>query len=476
MRAQVEAERGQVLVEESREVVVVLDEDGVVLAASRRARAVARGARGGRARCPHGAARRAARRSSCRTRSAAAGSGSSTSREAATWPRTRSCASGFTAAVSHELRTPLARLLALLESAALPRRGRRRPRRAGARRGRADPRAHRRGALPLRARVGHARWSRSGRRRSLPVLDEVAAELEERAARAGVALRVEGDEERDRSRSGRGCCASSPRTSPRTRSGTRARARTRTLVGRARGRRVVLAGRDDGIGVDRGRLPRLFERFYRADRARASRGTGLGLAIVKHVVASAGGTVEARGGARPAGSTIRCVVPAPASSFTTFSPRSSPAGTPSAPGSAGTLGRMTTRRETLDDARCCCSSCSPLAGRLRRRARRGRREPARHGGDRRRRQRPLRPHRGRRLEHGRPVHHGGRRALPAGSPASRSRSASPAPAAASSASAPARPTSRTPRARSRTRRRRSARTTASSTSSSRSRTTRSRSS
>ena len=56
---------------------------------------------------------------------------------------------------------------------------------------------------------------------------------------------------------------------------------------------------DDGAGVDQADLPRLFERFYRADRSRASRGTGLGLAIVKHVVASAGGTVEARGGAGP---------------------------------------------------------------------------------------------------------------------------------------------------------------------------------
>ena len=56
---------------------------------------------------------------------------------------------------------------------------------------------------------------------------------------------------------------------------------------------VVVTVADDGQGVGDDDLPRLFERFYRADRARSSRGTGLGLAIVKHVVTSAGGTVEA---------------------------------------------------------------------------------------------------------------------------------------------------------------------------------------
>jgi two-component system, OmpR family, phosphate regulon sensor histidine kinase PhoR len=71
---------------------------------------------------------------------------------------------------------------------------------------------------------------------------------------------------------------------------------------------TVLRVRDDGVGVDRNDLPRLFERFYRADRSRASRGTGLGLAIVKHVVASAGGTVEARGG-RGQGVEILCAFP-----------------------------------------------------------------------------------------------------------------------------------------------------------------------
>jgi signal transduction histidine kinase len=77
---------------------------------------------------------------------------------------------------------------------------------------------------------------------------------------------------------------------------------------RQAGGAVVLAGRDDGVGVEEAELSRLFERFFRADRARASRGTGLGLAIVKHVVTQAGGTVEARG-ARGRGLEVRCVFP-----------------------------------------------------------------------------------------------------------------------------------------------------------------------
>jgi two-component system sensor histidine kinase SenX3 len=59
---------------------------------------------------------------------------------------------------------------------------------------------------------------------------------------------------------------------------------------------VVLTASDDGVGIPAAALERIFERFYRADAARTTRGSGLGLAIVKHIVAAAGGEIDADGG------------------------------------------------------------------------------------------------------------------------------------------------------------------------------------
>lgn len=300
--------RGRLLVEESREAVVVLDASDTVVLASRRARQSFDGIREGE-RIPDGLLSGdrgivplivpydvGGRRERLVYLSQA---GDMTAYE--------ELRAGFTAAVSHELRTPLARLLSLLETATLP-----------------GEDVH---ALvdQARAEVESVRelidevlflseLESGGRVVSLgsvpvrPELDVVAAELEERASRAGVSVIVEGDsaiELEMRPRMLRVIAQNLAENAIRY-AGPGA---TFTLaVERAAEGGVVLRGTDDGVGVAEDELLRLFERFYRADRSRASRGTGLGLAIVKHIVNQAGGTVEARGGAG-AGLEIRCVFP-----------------------------------------------------------------------------------------------------------------------------------------------------------------------
>ncbi len=78
---------------------------------------------------------------------------------------------------------------------------------------------------------------------------------------------------------------------------------------------IVIAVRDQGPGIERIHLPRVFERFYRTDKARSRSlgGTGLGLAIVKHVAQAHGGRVSADSSQEDGpgrGSTFRIHLPA----------------------------------------------------------------------------------------------------------------------------------------------------------------------
>ena len=214
---------------------------------------------------------------------------------------------GFTASVSHELRTPLARILALLESAELPD---------------ADvpalieqARAEVENAGALIDEILFLSELESGREivslghtTATPVLEDVVRDLEGAGARAGVTLSVEGDPTVDvplRPRMLRMVAENLAENAIRY-AGHGAHF---AFDVRRAGDFAVLTAVDDGAGVPEDNLPRLFERFYRADAARTTRGTGLGLAIVKRVVVAAGGEVEADGGPGR-GLRIRCTFPA----------------------------------------------------------------------------------------------------------------------------------------------------------------------
>jgi signal transduction histidine kinase len=298
-----DAVRGQMLLEESREAVVVLDASGVVVAASRRARQ-SLGVR-------EGEELNAELLGNERTLVVPYDVDGRQERlvylsEAGDLAAYEELRSGFTAAVSHELRTPLARLLSLLELAALPGEDvdhlvEQARREVDAIRELIDE------VLFLAELESGTRVVSLGAEPVLPVLDGVAAELAEHAARAGVTLHVEGEADATAEVRPRmlGVVARNLAENAIRYAGPGANA---TLSVRRVNGEVVLTVVDDGAGVAQSDLPRLFERFYRADRSRGSRGTGLGLAIVKHVVTSAGGTVEAHGG-RGRGLEIRCVFP-----------------------------------------------------------------------------------------------------------------------------------------------------------------------
>jgi two-component system phosphate regulon sensor histidine kinase PhoR len=288
---ELEAERGRRLLEESEEIILVLDEADRLIAASRRARETLEGLVPGEV-VPEQLLQSEPWRPR-RVAVEADGSGESLLylREPGGLAAYEELRAGFTAAVSHELRTPLARLLALLETAALPS--------ADVDELLEQGKAEVENIRELIDDVLFLSELETGRAvvslasiRAAPVVREVMNGLTERAARAGVELKVDLDDEAQvplRPRMLRVVLENLAENAIRyagdgvTFSISVARAAND----------VVIVAADDGVGVSAADLPRLFERFYRADRARAARGTGLGLAIVKHIVTSAGGHVEA---------------------------------------------------------------------------------------------------------------------------------------------------------------------------------------
>ncbi len=66
-----------------------------------------------------------------------------------------------------------------------------------------------------------------------------------------------------------------------------------TVSAQPSGETILFSVKDTGVGIPADDLPRVFERFYKADQARSGGGTGLGLAIAKHVVQGHGGCIWA---------------------------------------------------------------------------------------------------------------------------------------------------------------------------------------
>ena len=94
-----------------------------------------------------------------------------------------------------------------------------------------------------------------------------------------------------------------------TPSSTRRRA-ARAHRGLAEGEQAILEVRDTGIGIPASSLPFVFDRFYRADKARSreSGGIGLGLSIVKSICTAHGGTVAVTS-AEGEGTRLRVALP-----------------------------------------------------------------------------------------------------------------------------------------------------------------------
>ncbi len=145
----------------------------------------------------------------------------------------------------------------------------------------------------------------------LPIASEVVAALKPLAAKKGITLRVEPFAELPKVRADRkqlkqvltNLIDNALKFTPDN-------GLVRIAAGAAAGR-VTLSVHDTGIGIPAADLPRVFERFYRVDKARDRErgGTGLGLSIVKHIVELHGGSVAVESEAGR-GSVFRVTLPA----------------------------------------------------------------------------------------------------------------------------------------------------------------------
>ena len=213
----------------------------------------------------------------------------------------------FTASVSHELRTPLARLVALLESAELPDADL--PALLRQAREEVDEMTELVDDILFLSELEQGREVVAlGETEAAPLLRAVIDERIERAELAGVRLELRLEDETLllplRRRMLRTVVENLVENAIRY-AGEGA---TCVVSLHAADGTIVLEASDDGAGVPEEDASRLFERFFRSDRARTTRGSGLGLAIVKHVAEAAGGHVEARG-AKGRGLDVRCVFP-----------------------------------------------------------------------------------------------------------------------------------------------------------------------
>ena len=201
----------------------------------------------------------------------------------------------FVANISHELKTPVGALGLLAET--LARRGRRRP----------SPSAWPSGCSPRRSASAapsttssSCRGSRRTRKRvatSVPVhrfIAEAVDRVRPAAEQQGIAIEVDEPAARlivagDRRQLVSATYNLLENAVKYSDTGSTVQVRARTD-----GRWVDIEVQDHGIGIPRRDLERVFERFYRVDRARSREtgGTGLGLAIVRHVASNHDGDVK----------------------------------------------------------------------------------------------------------------------------------------------------------------------------------------